>query len=327
MKLHCALARYDRTNPLFDGTVAVPGVDIAFSSPPLETIFRLAFDEGTFEVSELSFSNQLYLTATGKSRYVSLPIFPSRMFRHSALFIRTDRGIRTPRDLRGRKVGVREYSMTAAVAARGMLADEYGVGADTIQWLTGPADAGDEKPVIRMAPRGVDVSCLPDGRNLSDMLASGELDAMVAYKPPACVTAGAPNVGRLFPDHRPIEEDYVRRTGIFPIMHLIGVRRDVVARHPELPLVLCAAFEAAKQTGLAVLSAYQALAVGLPWAPAEMARTRAVFGGDPWVNGVERNRQAITAMARWSFEQGLADRVLRPKDIFEPSTLSWEPAA
>jgi 4,5-dihydroxyphthalate decarboxylase len=325
MALLCAIGRYDRTSALLDGTLDIQGLEVAFTSPPLEEMFRLALDEGAFEISELSFSNYLYLSSIGQSRYVALPIFPSRMFRHSAIFVRDDRGIAGARDLAGRLVGVREYSMTAAVAARGVLADEYGVAASAIRWRTGRADASDSPPVIRMSPRGVDVAPIAEDETLSDLLAAGRIDAMVAYKPPACFLAGAPHVRRLFHDHGPIEEDYLRRTGIFPIMHLIGVRRDVVAEQPDLPRRLCAAFEAAKRHGLAALDHYQALAVGLPWAPREAARTRAIFGGDPWVNGVAANLPAIAAMARWSHAQGLADRIMEPADLFDPSVLDWRP--
>jgi len=325
MALLCAVGRYDRTSALLDGTIEIAGIDATFTSPPLEEMFRLALDHGAYDVSELSFSNYLYLSAIGHSRYIGLPIFPSRMFRHSAIFIRDDRGIASARDLAGRLVGVREYSMTAAVAARGVLADEYGVPASAIRWRTGRTDASDTPPVIRMSPRGVDVAPIAEDQTLSDLLAEGRIDAMVAYKPPACFLAGAPNVRRLFHDHGPIEEDYLRRTGIFPIMHLIGVRRDVIAGQPDLPRRLCNAFEIAKRQGLAALDHYQALAVGLPWAPREAARTRAIFGGDPWVNGLAANLPAIAAMARWSYEQGLADRIMQPDELFEPSVLDWRP--
>jgi 4,5-dihydroxyphthalate decarboxylase len=246
------------------------------------------------------------------------------MFRHSAFFIRADRGIRAPRDLVGRRVGVREFSMTAALVARGMLEDEYGVTASALRWCYGPADDHDTKPVIRMVPRGIEVAPIEDGRNLSDLLRDGEIDAMVAYKPPRCFSEGAPNVTTLFPDHEKVEQDYFARTGIFPIMHLIGIRREL-ATDATLCGAVCEAFNRAKQQALESLSTYQALSVALPWAPAESRRTRALMGPDYWPYGLARNREAIDAVARYSFCQGLASRILSADELFASSTKGWIP--
>ncbi|MEC8564630.1 MAG: ABC transporter substrate-binding protein, partial [Pseudomonadota bacterium] len=198
------------------GLVEVEGVDADYVTAPLEEIFARAFDDQAFDVTELSFSNYLYLTSTGDCPYVGLPVFPSRAFRHSAIYIRTDRGIRGPRDLAGRVVGVREYSMTAALVARGVLEDDFGLRAAEVRWRYGPADAGDSAPIVRVRPNGVELVPLAGGANLSDALRDGVLDALVAYKPPPAFLDGAPNVGRLFVDPAAVEADYARRTGIFP---------------------------------------------------------------------------------------------------------------
>ena len=166
------------------GLVEVEGVDADYVTAPLEEIFAQAFDDQAFDVTELSFSNYLYLTSTGDCPYVGLPVFPSRAFRHSAIYIRTDRGIRGPRDLAGRMVGVREYSMTAALVARGVLEDDFGLRAAEVRWRYGPADAGDSAPIVRVRPDGVELAPLASGANLSDALRDGVLDALVAYKPP-----------------------------------------------------------------------------------------------------------------------------------------------
>ena len=325
MRLTAGVGRYDRTEPLIDGRIRVAGFDIDFESPPLEELFARAFDRAEFDIAELSFSNFLYLTAAGECRYRGLPVFPSRMFRHSAIYIRTDRGIREPRDLAGRLVGVREYSMTAALVARGILDDEYGVPAAAVRWRCGRTEKDDAQPVVRMRPRGIDVSEIEAGENLSELLRQGRIDALVAYKPPSCYLARAPHIDRLFPDHASIERDYYARTRIFPIMHLVGIRRDLAARHPGLCVAVCEAFEAAKRDALHALESYSSLSVSLPWAPVHLAAARAALGADFWPYGIERNRASIAAIARYSVRQGLAARELAIDELFEPSCLAWAP--
>lgn len=322
--LRVAFGRYDRTQALLDGSVSIAGIDAAFETPPFETLFERAFDEQAYDVAELSFSNFAYLTSIGRCPYVALPLFPSRMFRHSAIFIRTDRGIEKPADLAGKIVGVREYSMTAALCARGVLSDEYGLAVSSIHWRYGRAEADDRPPVVRMSPRGVETESIPAEKNLSDMLASGEIDALVAYKPPSCFLNGAPNVARLFSDHEAAERAYYLRTRNFPIMHLIGIRR-ALADDAILCTAICDAFEQARRHAMYALSSYQALLVSHPWAPVEAARLREFFGGDFWPYGISANRGAIDAVARWSFDQGLAERHLTVEEMFAPTALDWCP--
>jgi 4,5-dihydroxyphthalate decarboxylase len=324
MTLRIGIGRYDRTQALIDGRIVVEGHDVAFESPPLEELFAAAFDTDRYDAAEISFSNFLYLSATDRCRFVGLPIFPSRMFRHSAIFVRTDRGIRTPRDLIGRVVGVREFSMTAALVARGILEDEYGVRASDIDWKYGPADDSDSKPVIRVLPTDVRISAIDEGHNLSDMLAAGTLDAMVAYKPPKAFMRGAPHVARLFPDPKRVEQDYYARTGIFPIMHLVGIRRDL-AEDAGLCQAICDAFLRARNEAIEAIGAYQALSVSLPWAPADLDSARALMGTDYWPYGIEANRAAIEAVSRYSYSQGLAPRRMAIEELFAAGSLGWAP--
>jgi 4,5-dihydroxyphthalate decarboxylase len=324
MTLRIGIGRYDRTQALIDGRIGVEGHDVVFESPPLEELFAAAFDTERYDAAEISFSNFLFLSATGRCRFVGLPIFPSRMFRHSAFFVRTDRGIRTPRDLIGRVVGVREFSMTAALVARGVLEDEYGVRASDLDWRYGPADKTDSRPVIRVLPRDVRISSIDDGQNLSDMLADGALDAMVAYKPPKAFLDGIPHVARLFPDPRRVEQDYYARTGIFPIMHLIGIRRDL-AHDAALCRAICDAFQRAKSEALESIGAFQALSVSLPWAPSDLDSVRALMGADYWPYGVAANRAAIEAVSRYSHSQGLAPRRMAVEELFAAGSLGWAP--
>lgn len=324
-RLSIAVAAYDRTLPLMAGLVRIPSVAAEFVTAPLEQIFARAFDEQAFDVTELSASNTLYLTATGACPYVALPVYLSRAFRHSAVYIRTDRGIQGPRDLAGRLVGVREYSMTAGLVARGVLEDDFGLRAGDVRWRWGPADKGDSKPISRLKPHGVELEPLPDGANLSDALRDGTLDALVAYKPPKCFLEGAPHVARLFADYPAIEADYARRTGIFPIMHFLGVRRAIAEQEPALCLALCEAFDEARRYALARTDELHAPFTSLPWAPEEAARTRAILGPDAWRYGIAENRPALEALCRYSHAQGIAPRRLEVEELFAPATLDWRP--
>lgn len=324
-ELTVAVGAYDRTLPLMAGLVKIDDVDARFVTAPLEEIFARAFDERAYDVTELSASNYIYLTATGDCPYVALPVYPSRAFRHSAIYIRTDRGISGPRDLVGRLVGVREYSMTAALAARGVLDDEFGLAARDVRWRYGPADAKDSQPIVRVRPRGVELEPLDGGGNLSDALASGDIDAMVAYKPPACFVDGHPNVRRLFEDYRAIEQDYGRRSGSVPIMHFIGIRREIAETDPALCLAICRGFEAARRYAADRLSEMQAPFTLLPWGADDLARSTATLGPDYWRYGVAGNEGAIANLCRYSWQQGLAPRELAIEELFVPATLDWRP--
>lgn len=324
-RLSIAVGAYDRTLPLMAGLVGIDGVDAEYVTAPLEEIFARAFDDQAWDVTELSFSNYLYLASTGDCPYVGLPVFPSRSFRHSSIYIRTDRGIRGPRDLAGRIVGVREYSMTAALVARGVLEDDFGLRAAAMHWRYGPAYAGDREPILRVRPDGVELEPLAGASNLSDALRDGTLDALVAYKPPPAFLDGAPNIGRLFVDYAAIEADYARRTGIFPIMHLLGIRREIAERHPGLCLRLCEAFDASRRYAVERTDEAQAPFTSLPWAPDEAERSRQVLGDNFWSYGVDANRAALEALCRYSHVQGIAARPVAVDELFLPATLGWVP--
>lgn len=326
-ELTIAVDPNDRTLPLMAGVVEINGVAPKFVSAPLEEIFARAFDDQAFDVTELSFSNYLYLTSKGESPYIGLPIFPSRSFRHACFYTRTDRGITSPRDLIGRTVGVREYSMTAALVARGVLEDEYGIKASDIDWVYGPADVADTMPVARMMPRGVALKPIAGGANLSDLLAEGAIDAMVAYKPPPAFLSRGPNVDRLFRDVTAVEMDYAERTGIFPIMHLIGIRSDLAVEKPELIPAICDGFEKARAYSMGRLAQSQALYTMLPWAVQSLAQTTAALRPNYWSYGVANNRAALEALCRYSYSQGISERVVSIDELFAKDALSWTPSS
>lgn len=314
---------YDRTRPLLDGRVTVEGCQpVWLSDMPIETMFARALDDHAFDVSELSFSNFLRQTAAGTCAYVGLPIFPSRSFRHGAWFVSRASGVRSPEDLRGRRIGVREYSMTAAVVARGILSDEFGVAPNDIQWVVGDVDEPERSIVpLPELPPGFHVERVPAGSLLSDLLLRGEIDALLAYKPPRPFVAGDARVARLIPDYVAAEMDYARRTAMFPIMHLMGMKRDLAEREPWLAEALQAAFTRAKEIAMADLKVVQALKISLPWIAKAVEETRATLGEDYWPYGVSRNLAAIEALARWHHEQGLSPRPLAVTEIFAPTML------
>lgn len=324
MRLTLALGRTDRTQPILDGRVGVAGCEVVAESPPLHRVFARAFDEGAWDVAELSCSNFIYLTAEGRCRYAGLPVYPSRMFRHSAIYVAAGRGIHTPGELAGRVVGTREYSMTAALVARGVLQEEYGLRPEQLRWRCGPLDADDASPLIRVWPAGIELERLAPGENLTDALLAGRIDALVAHRPPRAFTAGDPRVVRLFADPAREERASYARTGVFPIMHLVGIRREL-AGDRALCHALCNAFERARRMAFAALAAHDALPVALPWAEHDLARAQASLGEDFWPYGLARNRAALEALARCSAAQGIAARQLSAEELVAPGARDWMP--
>jgi 4,5-dihydroxyphthalate decarboxylase len=317
---------YDRVRPLTDGRVSIEGCEVNHLTMPVEECFERAYFHGEFEVAEIGFSPYLIALSRGICPYVAVPVFLSRMFRHSAVYIRTDRGIAGPADLRGKRIGVPEYQMSAVMWFRGHLQDEFGIAAKDINWVQGGLEnPGRREKFPLNLPPGFPLSSAPEGTTLSGMLAGGTLDAVIAARRPSCFVSGHPQVSRLFPDYRAAERDYYRKTGIFPIMHALGVRRDVHEKHPWLAASLCKAFTKAKRLADAEFAETTALKIGLPWVNAEYDETRALMGDDYWSYGLnEQNRRTLEAMARYSFEQGLAVRLLSVDEMFAESTLGGD---
>ena len=313
LSLTLACTASDRTRPVLDGRVTVPGVDLVVLPGEPEDIFRRALRDRAFDVAELSMGSHIVTTARGDAPYVGVPVFPSRAFRHSAVYIRTDRGIAGPADLAGRAVGVPEYQQTAALWVRGILRERHGVDTRSIAWRT-----GGERVPIRL-PEGLDVR--PLGEDLQGALAAGRIDALIAPRPPAAFGERGAPVGRLWPDYRSEEVAWHRASGFFPIMHCLAVRRDVAERHPWLPVELFRAFAQARAIALAELRLVNVLRVSLPWAAAAFEEQAAAMGGDPWPYGFARNRDEVAAMVRFAVTDGLAAEPVPPEALFHPSTL------
>jgi 4,5-dihydroxyphthalate decarboxylase len=325
LTLTVACGPYDRVRPLFDGRVQVEGVRVVPVPLASEQSFPRAVTRAEFDVTELSLSSQLVQISRGEAAYVALPVPVARAFRHGCIYLRRDAGISSPKDLEGRRVGVPEYGMTLALWLRGILTEEHGVAVDRVAWRTAGTNVAGrrERLALELAP-GMDVRPLPEGATLNEALLAGELDAVLSPTPPSAFTAGNPLVMRLFPYPRAAAEAYHRHTGFFPTMHLIGVRRDVLARAPGVGRALYDAFFAAKCVAEAEWEATLASsspATMFPFLAEEWAAMRAVLGPDPWLYGVAANRTEFEALCRWSHAQHLARRVLQVEELFDPATL------
>lgn len=309
---------YDRVRALTDGRVRVEGCDVNYITMPVEECFERAYFHGEFEVAEIGFSPYLIALSRGQCPYVAVPAFLSRMFRHACVYIRTDRGINGPADLRGKRIGVPEYQMSAVLWFRGFLKDQHGIAAEDMDWVQGGLEVPGRREKFPLnLPSGFPLTAAPEGRSLSQMLADGELDVVMAARRPSCFVAGHPKITRLYPDYRAAEREYYRSTGIFPIMHAVGIRRDVLDKHPWLAASIYKAFVQAKRLADAEFAETTALKIGLPWVNAEYDATRELMGDDFWSYGLNAaNRRTLEAMARYSYEQGLSIRLLTVEEMF-----------
>ncbi|WP_172292071.1 ABC transporter substrate-binding protein [Pseudoruegeria sp. HB172150] len=313
---------YDRVRPLMDGRVGVEGCEVNYLPMPVEECFHRAYFHSEFDVTEIGMSPFLIACSRGLTDYMALPVFLSRMFRHSAIYVSRDSGIDTPEDLRGKRVGVPEYQMSAALWSRGMLKDDFGIVADDMSWVQGGLEQPGRRDKFPLnLPNGFPIEAAPAQATLSQMLGDGALDAVISARAPSSFLDGSGRVRRLFPDYRQDEAEYYRRTGIFPIMHAVGIRKSLVERHPWLPASLCKAFAGAKAIAEQDLGEVTALKIGLPWVAAEYEHTVRVMGRDFWSYGIEPNRKTLEAMMRYSHEQGLATRRLALEEVFAESTM------
>ena len=325
MKLPITLAcgLYDRTYGLHDGSVPVEGVDLNFlPMMPVET-FRRQARHAEFDASEFSLSTFMILHARGDRRFVGFPVFPSRRFRHEHVWINVNSNIRSPADLKGKRVGVEEYIQTAALWIRGFLQDDFGVRDEDIDWYFG----GYNEPDPHFAPRiktelpsRVRATVIPGDQSIDAMLEFGALDA-VFPKRPASFLRGSPNVARLFTNFREVEEEYFRRTHIFPIMHVVVVKRDIYEKHPWVMQALYKAFVYAKMLAIRRLTLSPPLHVTLPWLTAHVEDTRRIMGDDYWSYGLEENRHVLETAARHAWDQGLIKQPIhKVEELFAPET-------
>lgn len=308
---------YDRTRAIFDGRVGIKGCDVICDPIEPEEAFHRAFKFQEFDISELSLSSHMIMTSRGENEYVGVPAFVSRLFRHSGIYIRTDRDINRPEDLAGKTIGLPEYQITANVWIRGLLQDEYGVKPVDVHWRSGGLeDPGREERSPLKLPPEIDLQPIPGDRTLSDMLSSGELDAVIGARAPSCYLQGAPNIDRLFSNYREVERDYFTRTNMFPVMHLIGIRKSIAEAHPWLPVNVYNAFVEAKRLCMAELGQIGHLYASLPWGVDDFRQAQELMGEDYWRYGITENQTELEALTRYSFEQGLSARKLAPEELF-----------
>jgi len=321
LSLSVAIGDYDRMRPLVDGSVQIDAVDPQFMLLEPEEIFFRAFRHADFDITELSMSSYSVKTAAGTSPYIAVPVFPSRAFRHTSVYVRTDR-IKAPADLKGKRVGVPEYQLTANVWVRLFLEEDHGIRPSDVIWVRGGYEQpGRVEKISLSLPPDVRLESVPDGMTISGMLASGELDAVIGPRAPSCFRAGHPHVGYLYQDPQKAAADWFRRTRMFPIMHLLGIRRTLAEAHPWLPYAVVKAFERSKEVALEKLGDTSATKVTLPFVEEQLEAARALMGEDFWSYGLESNRHVLERFLRQHHAEGLSSRLLAPEELFHPASL------
>lgn len=323
LRLTLACGDYDRTRPLIDGTVRPLGIDLTCLPMTIEEIFFRMARFREFDAAEMSLSSYLVSLSAGESApFAAIPVFPSRSFRHSGIYVHTGSGISRPEHLVGRTVGVAEYQLTANVWIRGILADRHGVPVSSVRYRTGGLhQPGRPEKLAVSLPPDVEVAPIGPGQTLSDMLAAGEIDALYTPRTPRSFAEGHPKVARLFPDFRAAESRYWRDTGIFPIMHVLVIRADVYRRDRWVARSLLDAFAKAREIALSGLAETASLRYMLPWLADDVAYVQQVLGRDYWTYGLAGNEAALAALTRYSYEQGLIPRPYEPRELFVPEVL------
>ncbi|MGY1620899.1 ABC transporter substrate-binding protein [Geodermatophilus sp. SYSU D00965] len=318
-----ACQAYDRMQALRDGTVRVGGAELNFLDLPVEETFFRMLKFGEFDIAELSLSSYVMTLSKG-APFVAVPVFPSRAFRHSGIYVRADSDIKDPAELAGRTVGVPEYQITASVWIRGILAEHHGLPVESVRYRTGGLDETGRTEKVRLdLPADVEVAPIGPADTLSRMLLDGELDAVYSARNPGPFnTADGGGIRRLFADPAEVERQFHARTGIFPIMHTLVIRREVYEQNRWLAQELVKACGAAKEVGLAGIGETAALRYALPWLWAEVERTRSALGEDWWPYGLESNRTTLETFLRYHHEQGLSPRQYEPEELFAPESLA-----
>jgi 4,5-dihydroxyphthalate decarboxylase len=322
LRLTMACWNYDRTRALIEGRIPVDGIDLNWLDLPVEETFFRMLRHREFDAAEMSLSSYVISLFKEPQLFIAIPVFPSRFFRHSCIYVNRDTGIRGPKDLIGKRVGNPEYQLTACVWIRGILSEEFQVPVSSVSYFTG----GEEQPgrtekVALSLPPEIRVQAIPPDKTLSRMLASGELDALYTARAPSSFTNGTGSVLRLFEDYQAVETDYFRKTKIFPIMHTVVLRRELYEKYPWVARSLYKAFALAQREAYEDLYETAALKFMLPWLIRHAEDTRNFMGPDFWPYGLESNLHVLGTFLRYSHEQGLSERLLAPQDLFAPETL------
>jgi 4,5-dihydroxyphthalate decarboxylase len=322
LRLTLACWNYDRTRALADGRVRIEGVELNYLDLPVEETFFRMLRHCEFDAAEMSLSSYVLSLFQPEPPFIAIPVFPSRVFRHSGIFVNARSGITTPKELIGRKVGLPEYQLTANVWIRGILEEHYDVPASSVLYFTGGQETPGRREKLNLQlPPEFRVERIGPDKTLAAMLASGEIDAFYGPRTPSTFYSQPDAVKRLFPDFKAVEQEYFRQTGIFPIMHTVVIRRDIYDRHRWLAQSLCKAFAEAQRLTYDDLIESSALKTMLPWLLAHAEETRSLMGHAFWPYGLESNRATLETFLRYSHEQGLAKAVLEVERLFAPETL------
>ena len=317
LKLALACWDYDRTRPLIDGRVKPEGIDLDIQILRPRQAFQRMLDNKEFDISELSLASYTALKGRGECPFVAVPVALSKIFRHSCIYVRTDANIKNPQDLKGKRVGTSQWSSTGLVFMRGMLQHDYGVRSQDMHWFMGGLNSFVEPPLIPLnLPGDIRLDFLGPGQTLEQMFDAGELDALLSLYIPNSFLAGSPHVARLFPNFKQVEQDYYRRTGIFPIMHTVVVREDIHRAHPWVARSVYKAFRDARDLAVDGLYDTDALRLALPWLIDHVEEAWRVFGKDFWAYGLAPNRPTFEAIGRYVHEQGLSPRVVSADELF-----------
>jgi 4,5-dihydroxyphthalate decarboxylase len=313
---------YDRTRALMDGRIQPEGIDLNYINMPVEETFFRMLRHREFEAAEMSLSSYTVSLFSKDKPFIAIPVFPSRFFRHSCIYVNTASGIREPKDLAGKRVGNPEYQMTAPAWIRGILSDEYGVPVTSVTYCVGGEEEPGRPEKLKLdLPPEIKVERIGPDQTLSAMLAAGDIDALYTARTPSSYLNGDGKVKRLFENYVEVEKDYYRRTKMFPIMHTVVIRREVYEANPWAAQSLYKAFCAAQQETYRDLQETAALKTMLPWAMAHLEEARRELGEDFWSYGFEKNRETLATFLRYSYEQGLSKHLLKPEQLFAPETL------
>ena len=322
LRLSFGCWNYDRTRALMDGSVVPDGIDLTYLNMPVEETFFRMLRHREFDVAEMSLSSYVVSCFKEPRPFVAIPVFPSRFFRHSSIYVNATSGIREPADLKGKRVGCPEYQMTAPVWIRGILSDEYGVKVDDVTYFTGGEESPNRSEKLKLdLPANIRVERIGPDKTLSAMLRDGEIDALYTARKPSSYNGRNGTVRRLFEDYVETERAYFRTTGIFPIMHTVAIRREVYEANRWIAQSLFKAFCEAQRRTYQDLQETAALKAMLPWLVAHVEDARREMGDDYWSYGFQRNRSVLETFLRYSFEQGLSKRLLTPEEIFVPETM------
>jgi 4,5-dihydroxyphthalate decarboxylase len=319
LPLTLAISEYDHVTDLVTGRILPEGIRLTSLTLPIEEIFFRFLVNREWDVSETSMAKYASLISQGDTSLTAIPVFPSRVFRHSSIYVRRDGPVSVPSDLVGRRVGLPEWAQTAAVYSRGFLMHQFGLDLSSIDWVqAGVNQPGRIEKVELRLPEGIALRRIAD-KTLSGMLVSGEIDAVLSAAPPACFEEGYPNIGRLFENYREVEARYYRETSIFPIMHVVTIRRELVDINPWIAMNLFKAFEEAKRRSIARALDIKAPRFPIPWCYDDARQAQVTFGADYWPYGIEPNRPTLEAFLRYAHEQGVCHRLVDVEELFARS--------